>query len=1257
MEKQPPSVKAVFDQAVEIDSPAERHAYLDQACAESPDLRPKVEALLQAHDQAGSFLESPAADLQEVLDELKDQDPPGETEDQAWLANEITLDFLGPPEKPGQLGRLGHYEVQEVVGKGGMGIVLKAFDEKLHRVVAIKVMAPVLATSATARRRFVREAQAAAAVRNDHVIDIHAVEENHEPPYLVMEYIEGQSLQEWIDEKGPLELKEILRVGMQTAAGLAAAHAQGLIHRDIKPANILLENGVQRVKITDFGLARLGDDASLTQSGVVVGTPQYMSPEQAHGEAVEHRTDLFSLGSVLYTMCTGRPPFRASTTMAVLGRVSDDTPRPIREINPDIPDLLAAIISKLHAKAPAERYQTAAEVAALLGQRLAELQQPSAGPLPRQDEPARKDTRPARRAWLKAAGALLLLIGGLGLTEAIGVTHFVPVMIRAWTGADRTQAGPGEEQPAGAPLPEANTRPFVVVARAGKAAKEFATLAEAVADSNDGDTIEIRGNGPFVSDGVTVRHPLVIRAGEGYTPLIDLSQASAQANLPLLDAKATVVLEGLVLQRVGAASEEPVNPQPGLIRSLNAGPMYLANCRLVHNPLVNPKGAIFGIDGASFTLRNCELNGNVQSFGGWSYASGSRCSIENCVSAIGYVGFHHRVPHAKDVSIRVCRNTMAGGCMNLVLWTKASLQQKAEEAPPIRLNFSGNITTLGPANTQSGVLILHQMGLHEPYSAADAETLLPQLIHLEEQHNVYPRNARMLQLLAKYQPLEGTRGLDLADWRLFWNQQNIRSLEGEIRFAGGDLIAKARTAPERLTAEDYRLRPDSAGYRAGPDGKDLGADIDLVGPGPAYERWKKTPAYQEWLKATRELMAKAAAAAPLKSEPGAFVLLGGKERKFDSLEDAVLNSSAGDTIEIRSNRPIASDGVTVRHPLVIRAGQGYTPWLELSQASADANLPLVHVSAPLVMEGLVLRRGDGASPGVGNRYPPRLLKSSSDAAVQLANCRLIFNTLKPRAANFMDLKAKVFSLRNCELNGNIESVAGWYYPSAGCCSIENCVSAGGYVGFHHKNVDVEDVAIHFRGNTMVGPSLSFAFWSKPKEVGPDAPIRLDFSRNIAGRGSTQGGIVSVQQIRLDEPFSAAEAEALLPRLLRLEEEHNLYPSDARMLELLLDFKPLDGTRGLDLADWNRFWNQQDTGSVQGDVRFQGGDLAARARTDPEQLTAEDYRLRPDSAGYRAGPDGKDLGADVDLVGPGEAYERWKKTPAYQEWLKDTGQRK
>jgi serine/threonine-protein kinase len=296
------------------------------------------------------------------------------------------LEFLVPSENPAYLGRLGPYEVVGALGEGGMGVVLKAFDPSLSRVVAIKVLAPQMAASGAARRRFSREAKAAAAVVHEHVVAIHAVDTDARSglPYLVMPYVDGRSLQQRIDHDGPLRTEEILRIGMQTAQGLAAAHAQGLVHRDIKPSNILLENGVERVKITDFGLARAVDDASRSESGVVAGTPQYMSPEQARGETVDHRSDLFSLGSVLYAMCAGHSPFRAKTTMGVLRRVCDEAPRPLGEVNPEVPEELEAVIERLHAKDPAQRYQSAAEVAEALGRQLAQLQ--------------RAGRRPARQA-------------------------------------------------------------------------------------------------------------------------------------------------------------------------------------------------------------------------------------------------------------------------------------------------------------------------------------------------------------------------------------------------------------------------------------------------------------------------------------------------------------------------------------------------------------------------------------------------------------------------------------------------------------------------------------------------------------------------------------------------------------------------------------------------------------------------------------------------------------------------------------------
>ena len=329
------------------------------------------------------------------------------------LLIQTVLDALQPTDDPAMLGRLAGYEVSGVVGAGGMGVVLKAIDRSLDRTVAIKVLAPNLAASGAARQRFAREAKAAAAVLHPNVIAIHGVSNDGALPYLVMPYLRGASLQKRLDERGPLPVPEILRIGAQIAAGLAAAHAQGLVHRDIKPANILLEEGVERVAITDFGLARAVDDATLTASGTIAGTPQYMSPEQARGDAVDQRSDLFSLGSVLYAACTGRPPFRAETSHGVLRRITDDEPTPIGEINPEIPIWLAAIVARLMAKRPADRFASAGEVAELLEKCLAHVQQPAKVSLP-----AGLPVIPRSPGWRSA----LIILGVLAMFAAIAMT-------------------------------------------------------------------------------------------------------------------------------------------------------------------------------------------------------------------------------------------------------------------------------------------------------------------------------------------------------------------------------------------------------------------------------------------------------------------------------------------------------------------------------------------------------------------------------------------------------------------------------------------------------------------------------------------------------------------------------------------------------------------------------------------------------------------------------------------------------------------
>lgn len=309
---------------------------------------------------------------------------------------DFAVSFLDPAAAPDTLGRLNNIEIQSVIGRGGNGIVLKGFQEELNRPIAVKVMSPHLATSAAARQRFAREAQATAAIVHPNVMPVLTVHSDSQLPYLVMPFVDCESLQERLDQRGWMTPIDVLRISYQVAEALAAAHAQGLVHRDVKPANILLDRNVDRVMLTDFGLARAVDDATLTRSGLIPGTPQYMSPEQARGEAVDTASDLFSLGSVMYAMSTGRPPFRAETSYGILKRVADEIPRPIRQLNGDIPDWLENLVRCLMEKRPENRLQSASEIARLLRECVAHLQHPSVNKLP----VAVADLKPKRRISL-----------------------------------------------------------------------------------------------------------------------------------------------------------------------------------------------------------------------------------------------------------------------------------------------------------------------------------------------------------------------------------------------------------------------------------------------------------------------------------------------------------------------------------------------------------------------------------------------------------------------------------------------------------------------------------------------------------------------------------------------------------------------------------------------------------------------------------------------------------------------------------------
>lgn len=281
---------------------------------------------------------------------------------------DVSLQFLQPASDAAYLGRLAHFDVMRVLGRGGMGLVLEAFDSRLRRSVALKVLDPSLANDEAARQRFCREARAAASITHENVVAVHQVEKSGGDglPYLVMQLITGESLEQRLARDKTLPVREVVRIGMQAAQGLAAAHALGMVHRDVKPGNILLELSNDRVKLTDFGLAHVAEDVKLTRTGFVTGTPLYMSPEQALGEPTDHRSDLFSLGAVLYEMCAGKPPFDGNSALAILKQIAETQHRPLREVNPAVPAWLADTIDRLLGKKPEDRIQTAAQLAELL---------------------------------------------------------------------------------------------------------------------------------------------------------------------------------------------------------------------------------------------------------------------------------------------------------------------------------------------------------------------------------------------------------------------------------------------------------------------------------------------------------------------------------------------------------------------------------------------------------------------------------------------------------------------------------------------------------------------------------------------------------------------------------------------------------------------------------------------------------------------------------------------------------------------------
>jgi serine/threonine protein kinase len=744
--------------------------------------------------------------------------------------------WFEPTDEPELLGVLGGYDIMEFIGRGGMGVVFRGRDRSLDRTVAIKVLAPSLATNHTSRERFLREARSAAAINHANVATVHAVEESAQLPYLVMEYVEGESLRQRLDQVGRLELKEIIRVGYQVASGLDAAHAQGIVHRDIKPGNILLETATRRARLTDFGLARITTDNTLTQTGMLVGTPGYIAPEVASGHEADHRADLFSFGCLLYVMATGELPFPADSTMQTLRRVVDEEATPVQQLNPDIPNWLDELIAHLLQKDPAHRPQSAAELKRVFKQRYRELKDGSSvagvpqsrmGFQPVPSKSTANSTPPVSeesisrievpadtsRLWYAVGGAALLAVS---------------LSIATWLGGDQSTtdaANPGTVQTPVAsaraePLvvvPIAVNRPFLVSDDRGNETS-FDTFEQAIRAADDGDIIVIRDDGPFETTGIEIHQDeLIIVAAPGCRPVIRLV-GEDELSGELFTTHERLELRGLELRLdevddSGAAEREDVS-EACLVRALG-GSFEAINCRFV----VQPTGACIVAEHVEqLDLVNCELHAPRGHILSWSLDEHGEARVRNCVATAETAFFLDGL--ARDVSFEIGESTILAGKS---FWLNLEPSRLDDDEPGLEIRAERVVFDVDDMLA----VIEPEFGRHE--------RIFEQL-HWHGEGNVF--TGPFIGLIEDDDELPSTDDspANLTEWAQLENVEESESISQRVEYAGSreEIWGAAYDTPQDPPVGFRLLDGGQIETRLGDT---PGAHIEEVGPGPPYDEW------------------------------------------------------------------------------------------------------------------------------------------------------------------------------------------------------------------------------------------------------------------------------------------------------------------------------------------------------------------------------------------------------------------------------------
>jgi len=829
-------------------------------------------------------------------------------------------DVPSAPEAPAttEVGPLvlGGFRVGRLLGAGGMGQVYEAHDPHLDRRVAVKVIHPQVAADPKARARFLREAKAAAAVEHDHVVPILQVGQDGGCLYLAMPYLRGESLADRLRRPEPVPLADVLQVGREAAAGLSAAHARGLVHRDVKPANLWLESlpdGRWRVKILDFGLAHHPEAGDVSEPGAILGTPTYMAPEQARGDRVDARADLYSLGCVLYRLCTGRVPFPGESTMSVLVALAVETPTPTCDLNPAVPPRLGRLIDRLLAKRPEDRPASADAVAAEL--REIERDGVAVPPVP----------VPRRRSrGVLAVAAILVLLGGAAFAvyqfavvtpdgtfvvevndPAIearfkhGELHlFDGVGKRLYTlrPSERNKALPAGEyrlEILGADglklvsdeftitrgketlvrvrlskrsgMPD-GAKPFVLL-RDGKTAGEYRAAAEALFERRAGDVVEVRGDGPFVLPQLTVGpQGLHLRAAAGFRPRFDAA-ADHDRDRPWV-----AVRDG-VLRLEGCDFHAPSLREPAFV---GTGSWDVRSCRLTA-----PDGyGLIDFAGAKLTVADSLVVGGYQH--------------QHLIRLTGPASAEFRHCVFSDVSETLFR--LGGGRPKLRL-ERCSVHALYA----VTADGETDVALAGCAVATWGLLVGERQG-----------------VRWSGDGNLYQAWGYLLSADRKRQ----VETLD--DWRGLWGdaEKDARSTTAAPFFALDAF--EWPTAASLPVMATWKL---PAAPKAGPV-------WDQVGPGEAYVR-----ALGDGRGDVRP--------APLDGGPVVLVRDGKPVRGYLDLTAATAAVAPGDVIELRTDRPTGT--VADVKSLAVRAAPGYRPVLGEKQAfrSVACSFEGVHFAAEL----------------------------------------------------------------------------------------------------------------------------------------------------------------------------------------------------------------------------------------------------------------------------------------------------------------------